>query len=990
MNATTWEPIFQTSISAYADGDMAAGRAACDRLLSLSDVPEEYRASARSNAFYYAPILSEDVQGYRDWAIEISLPEGWSAFNPSLVADGGGYLLSARLANYTMPGWVLAPGDVRYRSLAALVPLDEEGKQAGPAEVLTDETLDEREQDDRYAGVEDLRLIRRRGRLFASGSAVRRMRADQRIVAFGVFEIDRSRGVIGNPRWLSDGRGSLTEKNWMPVSEDGAALRFIYSSGPTAVVRVEDDAPGLALETCVAAPPLAAWFRGGTQAIPHEDGWIALVHESVDDEEGYRDYLHRIVRYGADFAITHLSHPFQFHGERIEFAGGLARCGSDLLIAFGLADRECRVAAVPEQTLLSLLRPAEAFLPDGPGSAEVPVTLAPLLQGSHRAPGSWPQTWDAMLSAPAFVINLDRTPERFGPAMERIRAAGFRDVRRVRGVDGQSASELAEGWASFGNPWLRRGAFGLLESVGHQGAFLSHAGVWRAMIEQDIPVATIFEDDVVFHPRWDDLAPERYAATPEGVEVIWLGSNADTAPEPGRPLLRVPVSGLYAVMLTQDGARRLLEIALNRRGGAIIVDQAIREWQRAALGRGEEAAWWVAWSALDTPDPANPPIHIGGVLERHGLVDASRTVASATEPDFAWPSLFRQMVDGVARGDLAGAALARDRLSTHLGAPAAVRRIAHEEVIRVARSLEDAVPGARLLPAPRDAFAPDATPIPLLSLRAGAPVLLEERLGAFIATPVGPDGPFGGSEPVSGLTELAGLSGVRIGAGVARSLAMATLPDGRIAALDLDAGLSAIRPAYLMRGLPLVSPAAIPVMLGRRPALIASFDPVALFERGDNGAFRERTSVDAPAFLTAASDATGATPWDEGMLAMVRMAAGDWYGQFVHRFLEFGLDGVLRKLSGPLLLRMPGDERSGGVVVTGEHVLLTVRSQGTDWLAALPAAGVRELLLPLSAFLQVDRGEGGAIVDGVRRVSLESLSRRLDAIAGEALRSALQ
>jgi hypothetical protein len=126
------------------------------------------------------------------------------------------------------------------------------------------------------------------------------------------------------------------------------------------------------------------------------------------------------------------------------------------------------------------------------------------------------------------------------------------------------------------------------------------------------------------------------------------------------------------------------------------------------------------------------------------------------------------------------------------------------------------------------------------------------------------------------------------------------------------------------------------------------------------------------------------------MLAMVRMPAGDWYGQFVHRFLEFGLDGVLRKMSGPLLLRMPGDERSGGVVVTGEHVLLTVRSQGTDWLAALPAAGVRELLLPLSAFLQVDRGEGGAIVDGVRRVSLESLSRRLDAIAGEALRSALQ
>ncbi|HEU0115862.1 MAG TPA: hypothetical protein VFQ80_14350, partial [Thermomicrobiales bacterium] len=58
-----WQPLFQQSIDAYYAGDLAGGRAACERLLSLEGLPPDVREQVRRNAVFYAPQLATWISG---------------------------------------------------------------------------------------------------------------------------------------------------------------------------------------------------------------------------------------------------------------------------------------------------------------------------------------------------------------------------------------------------------------------------------------------------------------------------------------------------------------------------------------------------------------------------------------------------------------------------------------------------------------------------------------------------------------------------------------------------------------------------------------------------------------------------------------------------------------------------------------------------------------------------------------------------------------
>ncbi|MGI9254538.1 MAG: glycosyltransferase family 25 protein, partial [Thermomicrobiales bacterium] len=171
---------------------------------------------------------------------------------------------------------------------------------------------------------------------------------------------------------------------------------------------------------------------------------------------------------------------------------------------------------------------------------------------------SMPQTWQEVLDAPAFVINLDRSPERLGPVMERIAAAGFTDIRRVRAVDGFVPEELADAWSALGNPRLAVGDHSFRHRAGHQGCFLTHVHVWQRMLDEGIESATIFEDDVVFHPEWHRIAPDRWNATRFGTHVVWFGAAPAprAAYDPDAAVVAVPVFGTWSYWLDRRGAEQ--------------------------------------------------------------------------------------------------------------------------------------------------------------------------------------------------------------------------------------------------------------------------------------------------------------------------------------------------------------------------------------------------------------------------------------------------
>ena len=69
----------------------------------------------------------------------------------------------------------------------------------------------------------------------------------------------------------------------------GHDLRFIYSLDPTRIITES------AATVVFGTPAIAAEkFKGGSQAVPFEDGWLMVIHE-WELLNGRRHYVHRLV-----------------------------------------------------------------------------------------------------------------------------------------------------------------------------------------------------------------------------------------------------------------------------------------------------------------------------------------------------------------------------------------------------------------------------------------------------------------------------------------------------------------------------------------------------------------------------------------------------------------------------------------------------------------------------------------------------------------------
>jgi hypothetical protein len=83
-------------------------------------------------------------------------------------------------------------------------------------------------------------------------------------------------------------------------------------------------------------------LRGGSQVIPHDDGWLCLTHEVAWRPE--RVYLHRFVKFTKDFHVEAISDPFYFQHVGIEFCAGLARDAERLVASYGVNDASAHLA----------------------------------------------------------------------------------------------------------------------------------------------------------------------------------------------------------------------------------------------------------------------------------------------------------------------------------------------------------------------------------------------------------------------------------------------------------------------------------------------------------------------------------------------------------------------------------------------------------------------------------------------------------------------
>lgn len=350
-----WQSFFQTTVDAYYAGNLNAGLRTCERLLSVDALPPEIERQTRRNLVFYAPKLSDLVARTAQSQIELPVPGGWLCFNPSIAAGPDGLRMIVRSSNYRLTPQlrytVLDAGGI-FRTTNYLVDL------APDLQILTVEAIDD------YAlrpdpppfpvsGFEDARLFRHRDAWWFSATV--RDRHPLGICQIALVKLEETQA---QDMHLFSDAGDGNEKNWMPAPvDDGSLLRFVYRCKPTVILRFDDATNHVVPEVSHVGPVIARHLSGGSQAILMDGGRLALVHEAVDFEDGGRVYTHRWIWFDSAWRLVLLSSPFIFHDRGVEYAAGLARRGDDLIVSYGIGDREAWLATLPLEEVLPLLAP---------------------------------------------------------------------------------------------------------------------------------------------------------------------------------------------------------------------------------------------------------------------------------------------------------------------------------------------------------------------------------------------------------------------------------------------------------------------------------------------------------------------------------------------------------------------------------------------------------------------------------------------------------
>eukprot|EP00930_Biecheleria_cincta_P049748 TRINITY_DN34948_c0_g1_i1.p1 TRINITY_DN34948_c0_g1~~TRINITY_DN34948_c0_g1_i1.p1 ORF type:complete len:428 (-),score=72.35 TRINITY_DN34948_c0_g1_i1:114-1397(-) len=184
-------------------------------------------------------------------------------------------------------------------------------------------------------------------------------------------------------------------------------------------------------------------------------------------------------------------------------------------------------------------------------------------------------TQDGTSKPRVLVVNLDKSVDRWEKCTEEFAKQNV-EAERFPAVLGKALSEEERNEnVTFGARYFC--------TAGMIGCFMSHLGIWKKVVKEDIPYVVVLEDDVVLYPDFTEKLKTLLEELPEGWDVCLLGAvgcvNQDREPlsmksygwltggsraSPGKtrtisPHLFVPYkpAGTHAYMISRKGAEVL-------------------------------------------------------------------------------------------------------------------------------------------------------------------------------------------------------------------------------------------------------------------------------------------------------------------------------------------------------------------------------------------------------------------------------------------------
>ncbi len=348
-----WGARQEFSISANYSHDLqvkARGFAICDGLALDRTIPDATRWLAFANSHFYIQSAKDMFPSWTDQPIQFTPPPGLRPMSPSITRMVKGYAMTLRVVNYEAGvdgkhNFISPDGIIRTRNW--LLNLDKDFNTTSEIELTLPTNWPDPPKYGIVRGIEDMRLFRVAGKLM----------------------------IIGNSRELTPegwchqitfrpGNGQLTdwqivsamppvrhEKNWMPFAT-GGTYGFVYLCDPTVILDHAGKQHGLTTTPAIHAER----FRGSSQLIRFDTGWLGVIHE-VEWREGLSYYRSRFVQFDRDQHLTKCSLPFYFRHHGLEIATGLCHGpGDTLVISYGLRDREAWIGTMTASDIRKALR----------------------------------------------------------------------------------------------------------------------------------------------------------------------------------------------------------------------------------------------------------------------------------------------------------------------------------------------------------------------------------------------------------------------------------------------------------------------------------------------------------------------------------------------------------------------------------------------------------------------------------------------------------
>lgn len=211
-----------------------------------------------------------------------------------------------------------------------------------------------------FIGLEDARMINWHNKLSHCG-----VRRDTETTGIGRMQISElcpesfkelSRQRI--PTTPPD--NSYCEKNWMPILDK--PYHFVKWCNPVEIVEYNPTTNststvhlGRSIPNLTPLP-----MRGGSQVIPFDDGYLAVIHETELFRSEFKRkeavYRHRFIYFDKNWSITKKSQKFSFMEAIIEFCCGMCEFEDYLLLSFGYMDNGSYILKIKKDYVRELLR----------------------------------------------------------------------------------------------------------------------------------------------------------------------------------------------------------------------------------------------------------------------------------------------------------------------------------------------------------------------------------------------------------------------------------------------------------------------------------------------------------------------------------------------------------------------------------------------------------------------------------------------------------